>query len=75
MQDKNNLFFYATSELSQDAFICWLLSYAMPEFSEHDKILTECAKEILCLMLPDSEKSDFVVTDIKKQYRNIGIRK
>ena len=28
---KNNLFSYATSELSQDAFICWLCSFALPE--------------------------------------------
>lgn len=27
----NNLFGYATNELSQDAFICWLLSFAMEE--------------------------------------------
>ena len=26
---KNNIFSYATGELSQDAFICWLMSYAM----------------------------------------------
>ena len=28
---KNNLFNYATSELSQDAFICWLCSFALPD--------------------------------------------
>ena len=31
MNLKNNLFNYATSELSQDAFLCWLASYALEE--------------------------------------------
>jgi hypothetical protein len=28
---KPNIFKYATSELSQDAFICWLLAWAKDE--------------------------------------------
>jgi hypothetical protein len=35
---KPNLFSYATSELSQDAFICWLLSRASPEYKDLDVI-------------------------------------
>jgi hypothetical protein len=71
---QNNLFFYATSELSQDAFICWLLSHAMPKFLEQDKVLAECAKELIRLMLTNRGKSDkVVVTNIKKQYKNIDI--
>ena len=31
---KTNLFYYATSELSQDAFICWLLSHCLKECAE-----------------------------------------
>jgi len=27
MLEKNNLFSFATSELSQDAFICWCLNW------------------------------------------------
>jgi hypothetical protein len=34
---KPNLFNYATSELSQDAFFCWLFEWANPEYS-HDKL-------------------------------------
>lgn len=30
----NNLFHYATSELSQDAFLCWLLQWAAPDNKE-----------------------------------------
>lgn len=31
----NNIFGFATSELSQDAFLCWLINWSSPEFSEH----------------------------------------
>ncbi len=43
----NNLFGYATSELSQDAFISWLLSHALKENLETNPLMTECALEFL----------------------------
>ncbi len=33
---KPNIFDYATSELSQDAFICWLAAWADPKQKDHD---------------------------------------
>ena len=44
---KPNLFDYATSELSQDAFICWLLKWSNPEYIEVSKELHLCGIEIL----------------------------
>ena len=44
---KNNLFYYATKELSQDAFICWLCSYAGEGAAAKDTVLTECAEHML----------------------------
>ena len=44
MNLKNNLFTYATKELSQDAFLCWLASYAL-EDAEPDDALRSCARE------------------------------
>ncbi|WP_417775723.1 PD-(D/E)XK nuclease family protein [Stutzerimonas xanthomarina] len=38
-----NLFNYATSELSQDAFICWLLAWADPACKQAEPALHECA--------------------------------
>lgn len=38
-----NLFDFATSELSQDAFICWLLSWADPKYKLLDSDLNKCA--------------------------------
>lgn len=44
---KPNLFSYATSELSQDAAICWLLAWAQPEAREQDPHLYELAISLI----------------------------
>ncbi len=42
-----NIFKFATSELSQDAFICWLVSYAnCPE----NEVLNRCARDFITLL-------------------------
>lgn len=38
-----NIFNYATSELSQDAFLCWFLEWASPEYENYDKNLHACS--------------------------------
>ena len=47
---KPNLFKYATSELSQDAFICWLLEWAKESNSQHDPALHQTGSEVLNAM-------------------------
>ena len=42
-----NLFHYATSELSQDAFICWLLAHGMKEHQTEDPLLCACALDFI----------------------------
>lgn len=71
-----NLFGYATSELSQDAFICWLLSWANPCYQSSHKELNACACEILRaffekhgMEIPSEIKS----VDISKQDANIDV--
>lgn len=51
MSMKNNLFQYATKELSQDAFICWLCSFALEDAKKDDMELVMCAKELICKFL------------------------
>ena len=46
-----NLFNYATSELSQDAFILWLLQWANPECLAYDVELHETAQGFVRLLL------------------------
>ena len=50
-----NIFEYATSELSQDAFICWALEYAKDGFKNHEdedvKKLHAFGKELLQVLI------------------------
>lgn len=63
---KNNLFAYATSELSQDAFLCWLASYAL-EGAENDPALRRCAADMLTLFVPELKGQTFTLTGIERQ--------
>ena len=42
-----NLFSWATSELSQDAFICWLMSFALKENHGKNPALESCALDLI----------------------------
>ena len=57
-----NLFEFATSELSQDAVLCWLASWAGPEAAGSDPHLTALGREFLAALfrthareLPESD--------------------
>lgn len=68
---RNNLFKYATKELSQDAFICWLVNFAHENHNTEDLILRECAKEFLKKIVITDE--ELVVTKVLKQYKKIDV--
>lgn len=76
---KNNLFYYATKELSQDAFICWLCSFALEDANKDDEELVKCAKTIICeFMKRGLEKTDISANDINlmevaRQQNNIDV--
>lgn len=74
--EKQNLFNYATSELSQDAFICWFLSWGMPEASSLNSNLHGLSHKFLQAFFdkhgrkfPDRIEK----LEIKRQYQNIDI--
>ena len=69
---KNNLFSYATSELSQDAFLCWLLSFSL-EDAKSDIALQLCSKEILKLFVPELRDQPFVLANIEQQFMHIDV--
>ncbi|WVU49339.1 hypothetical protein V3R02_09235 [Fusobacterium nucleatum] len=48
---KNNLFTFATSELSQDAFICWCLNW----INYPNEILYPMAKDIFSNLLKEEK--------------------
>ena len=67
-----NIFNYATSELSQDAFILWFLDWANPENAKSDKSLCETAQAFVRLLL---DKADLEISsvDCKKQEHHIDV--
>lgn len=69
---KNNLFNYATSELSQDAFICWLCSFAY-ENTDTDPILKECAQDLISLFVPECSSKDVIITNIERQVEHTDV--
>lgn len=72
---KNNLFYYATSELSQDAFICWLMSFAMKD-AQSDDGLKGCAISFIRNFIPEISSlpdKDIYVKAIQRQYKNIDV--
>ncbi|MFD2722736.1 hypothetical protein [Ignatzschineria indica] len=74
-----NLFRYATSELSQDAMICWLLAHANPEFEDADPRLQKLALTLINQFLeksgypPLSEPISKDHFKIKRQYRKVDV--
>ncbi len=74
MNLKNNLFSYATSELSQDAFLCWLFSYAMKD-ADDEPVLKECAIDFLRQFDKkiDLEPDVWISEEPQKQYKSIDI--
>lgn len=71
-----NLFSFATSELSQDAFIGWLLSWGKDEYAGVDQQLHLCARHFLAMLFgkkspkfPDEIKS----ITVKKQEKGIDV--
>ena len=67
-----NLFDYATKELDQDAFFCWLFSWLKPEYRQLE--MHKHAKKFLLGITPDNiqdEIRNIQKVEIKMQYRNI----
>ena len=74
---KPNLFNFATSELSQDAFICWLLSWAEPEVKNCDPELHAIGVKLIVALfgkkgLPDIS-ADITQFKVERQVENIDI--
>lgn len=70
---KPNLFNYATSELSQDAFLLWLLEWANPSNSEYDPELHLTSKVFLRRIIDVDDKFDIKSVVCKKQQYHIDV--
>ena len=71
-----NFFRFASSELSQDAFILWLLEWANPnpEYIQADNELHKAAQAFVrLLLLPDDSKEDLQISSIECQNQDNNI--
>ena len=76
MNQAPNLFNYATSELSQDAFLCWLLQWGDADYQAVNEPLHKLGKAFVNLLLNESdEKSEnkFSKISIRLQEEKIDI--
>jgi len=72
-----NLFKYATSELSQDAMICWILEWANTENKEIDEKMYEIGVNFINSFFNKFNTIDkpkkYTTIEIRKQYKNIDV--
>lgn len=76
MNDKPNIFKYATKELSQDAFIFWLLSWADPKYQGLDNDLNQLALKLIQKFFEKNNieaPKEINFFALKKQEKNIDI--
>jgi hypothetical protein len=75
MDLRPNLFEFSPSELTQDAMICWLLSWAKPEYKTIDAALNDAARFFLRKLFEvgSTQIQECKTLEIRKQYRNIDI--
>lgn len=66
---KNNLFSFATSELSQDAFICWCLNW----INYPNEELYFMAKDIFFNLLKEEKDLENEEIEIKRQVKKIDV--
>ena len=72
---KPNIFDIATKELSQDAFITWLLMFADEECKGEDKALNECSREFLTELIKSHYPNfDEKITSVKAGRQRENIR-
>lgn len=71
-----NLFQFATGELSQDAFICWLVSWADPKYKKSHEALHQTALSLLdrFLELADVPKPiEYRSVEVEQQFEKIDV--
>lgn len=75
MTNQPNIFNYATSELTQDAFIIWLLHWANPIYKNENEQLYKLGKSFLksLVAFQNITIEDISELDIKSQFHKIDI--
>ena len=68
----NNLFNFATSELSQDAFLCWSLNWLSVKEDTEDPYYKH-GKAMLDLFLGEHKKDIYKEVEVLKQFNRIDV--
>ncbi len=66
----NNIFKYATKELSQDAFLCWSINW-LGESESHP--LYQYGKSMLDLFLAEKKQENYYEVEVRSQYEKIDV--
>lgn len=75
MSEKPNIFSFATSELSQDAFIAWLLSWADQKYADIDPQLHRCGRKLVEAFFEKHKKPmpEYSTAVVTRQVANIDV--
>lgn len=76
METRPNLFHFATSELSQDAVLCWMLSWAKPEHQVASAALHELGVGFLGLIFKKAGRTPppvFSSVEVRRQAGHIDV--
>lgn len=68
-----NIFNYATSELSQDAFLCYLIEWAKPEYQKADEHLNQLAISFVLELLEKDNSYKIEKVEVWKQWHHIDV--
>jgi hypothetical protein len=70
-----NLFSFATSELSQDAFLCWILAWSNPHYKSANATLQACGEAFVSTFLAQKGivLDHLENVEIRKQEKNIDV--
>ncbi|MBT2644637.1 PD-(D/E)XK nuclease family protein [Bacillus sp. ISL-41] len=73
--EQPNLFNYATSELSQDAFLCWLIAWSHEVYRSNNKPLHQAALDFISMIFNVHEEPVPVIKNItiEKQYEGLDV--
>lgn len=70
---KPNHFDWATSELSQDAFLSWLMNWADPQYQSVDPNLYHCAVQFVRSLLKDNNHLEIQTIKVERQWKHIDV--
>jgi len=73
MKKRPNIFDYATSELSQDAFLTWLIQWADKDYQEIDSSLNACAISFVQELLGKDNSYKIETVEAGRQWNNIDV--